>query len=169
MINNIKISYPHCDQLGCHQIVSDSFYFKDNAPSKCIIINDPNIATCYIENRKKLTIDFLCIDSCSIIILVTPLDEGPVFLMHAPFRWHIVSMMYYLSTDLDSLYMFFYGHFDVSYCDGFMMYDLIFPSCMWHTLDSEMCIFPAFIFDDVSVDSTACFGFMSYFLSFYSR
>lgn len=71
MINNIKISYPHCDQLGCHQIVSDSFYFKDNAPSKCIIINDPNIATCYIENRKKLTIDFLCIDSCLINLEAT--------------------------------------------------------------------------------------------------
>ncbi|WP_281634249.1 hypothetical protein [Flavobacterium luteolum] len=66
MINKIKVSYPHCDGSVCHTRVNTSFYCKDDAPNKCIIVNDPNIATCYIENKNNLNIDFLCIDACLI-------------------------------------------------------------------------------------------------------
>lgn len=66
MINQVKNSYPHCDNLGCHTRINDSFYCKDDAPNKCIIVADSNIATCYIENKNKLNIDFLCIDTCLI-------------------------------------------------------------------------------------------------------
>ena len=66
MINQVKNSYPHCDNLGCHTRINDSFYCKDDAPNKCIIVADSNIATSYIENKNKLNIDFLCIDTCLI-------------------------------------------------------------------------------------------------------
>lgn len=66
MINRIKTSYLHCDSLGCHTRVNASFYCKDDAPNKCIIVTDSSIATCFIENKNNLDIDFLCIDSCLI-------------------------------------------------------------------------------------------------------
>lgn len=71
MINKVKTSYPHCDNLGCHTRINDSFFCKDDAPNKCIIITDSNIATCFIENKNNLDIDFICVDSCLISSVAT--------------------------------------------------------------------------------------------------
>lgn len=66
MINQIKIAYSHCDILGCHKETKSSFYIKDDAPNKCLITNNPSIATCYILNSNSISVDFVCIDACLI-------------------------------------------------------------------------------------------------------
>lgn len=66
MINQIKITYSHCDIYGCHQTINTSFYIKDDAPNKCVITNNPNLATCFISNNNSKNIEFICVDACLI-------------------------------------------------------------------------------------------------------
>lgn len=66
MINQVKICYSHCDNLGCHKRMNTSFFVRDNAPDMCVIINDKSAATCFIENTSDKVIDFICVDSCLI-------------------------------------------------------------------------------------------------------
>jgi len=66
MINNIKTFYPHCDSLSCHEIHNTTFYIRDVDNSKCEAVQNPNDATCCVENSNTDDIDFICIDKCVI-------------------------------------------------------------------------------------------------------
>lgn len=66
MIPVIKASYPHCDSLGCHQVVTGSCYLRDDAPNKCIITQTSNNSTCYVGISNGVIVDFIFIDACLI-------------------------------------------------------------------------------------------------------
>lgn len=66
MINQIKNTYPHCDSLGCHILVDNSCYVRDDAPNKCVINQSSNNSTCYIGISNGICVDFIFIDACLI-------------------------------------------------------------------------------------------------------
>lgn len=67
MIDQVKAKYSHCDLRNCHEEFLTSFFINDNNNGKCVATSIANNATCFIENSKKVNIDFIAIDECLII------------------------------------------------------------------------------------------------------